>query len=109
MLSLLRARWSGVSATYVSDSGLVLAFDPSVNVAGPSAFLVRRETLLEILRRHDMLVCWVIHGEKVDAEGAPDYGINARRSFNGVFLWDGQDVSGSYVFDSVETPNTRDA
>lgn len=102
MLSLLHARWSGVSATYVSDSGSVVAFDPSVTVAGPSAFLVRREVLVELLRQHDLLACWIIHGEKVDAEGAPDYGIKARRSFDGVFLWDGQDMSGSYVFDKVE-------
>lgn len=102
MLSLLHARWSGVSATYVSNSGSVVAFDLSVNVAGPSAFLVRREVLAELLRHHDLLACWIIHGEKVDAEGAPDYGMKARRSFDGVFLWDGQDVSGSYAFDKVE-------
>jgi hypothetical protein len=55
LLSLLEARWSGISATYVNQAGVVVAFDPSVNVAGPSALLVRRETLVEILQRHDLL------------------------------------------------------
>ena len=108
MLSLLDARWSGISATYVSDSGSVVAFDPSVNVAGPSALLVRREVLVEVLRRHDLLACWILQGEKVDAEGAPDYGIQARRSFDGVFVWDGQGISGSYAFDRVEDPDASD-
>jgi len=108
MLSLLNATWSGVSATYVNQSGLVVAFDPSVNVAGPSALLVRRETLLEILWHHDLLVCWVIHGEKLDAGGAPDYSVKARRSFQGIFLWDGSEVRGSYSFEAVETPDRDD-
>lgn len=109
MLSLLEATWSGISATYVNHSGLVVAFDPSVNVAGPSALLVRRETLQETLRRNDLLVCWVVHGEKLDAAGAPDYKVKARRSFQGVFLWDGKKVRGSYAFDAIETLDPDDA
>jgi hypothetical protein len=108
MLSLLEATWSGVSATYVNKSGLVVAFDPSVNVAGPSALLVRRETLAEVLRQHDLLVCWVVHGEKLDAAGAPNYGVKARRSFQGIFLWDGKKVSGTYAFEAIETPDPDD-
>jgi len=56
MLDLLGATWSGVSATYVdrTRSGTVVAFDPSVNARGPSAFLVRREYLLHAMRTHDL-------------------------------------------------------
>ena len=108
MLSLLEARWSGISATYLNKTGAVVAFDPSVNVAGPSALLVRRETLIDVLQRHDLLVCWVVHGEKVDAEGAPDYDINARRPYQGVFLWDGQRTSGAYSFDDIELPSASE-
>jgi hypothetical protein len=105
MLSLLNATWSGLSATYVNKSGLVVAFDPSVNVPGPSALLVRRETLEEVLRQNDLLVGWVIHGEKLEAEGVPNYSVKARRSFQGIFLWDGKTVSGAYTFEAVETPD----
>lgn len=64
MLELLGATWSGISATYVdkTKAGMVLAFDPSVNVRGPSAFLVRREHLLEVMRIHDLVVCWATCG-----------------------------------------------
>jgi hypothetical protein len=108
MLALLGAEWSGVSATYVCQSGSVVAFDPSVNVQGPTAFLVRRENLLELLQAEDLVVCWVIHGEKIDAEGAPDYHVKARRSFHGIFFWDGIEVLGKYSFDKLESAASDD-
>lgn len=111
MLSLLQARWSGISATYQQTSDAtqpfdtdvpVVAFDPSVHVQGPSAFLVRRTALLDVLRMHDLSVCWLVHGEKLDAAGAPDHDIHARTSFHGLFLWDGTAVSGRFVFGKIE-------
>lgn len=104
MLELLGAIWSGISATYVDKkrAGIVLAFDPSVNVRGPSAFLVRREHLLEVMRTHDLVVCWAVHGEKMDASGAPNYRPIARRAFHGLFFWSGAQVDGQYSFEKSE-------
>ncbi len=102
MLDLLKAQWSGISATYVDEKDVVVAFDPSPNVPGPSAFLVRRDRLHNILIAHDLVVCWAIQGEKTDAEGAPDYDVNARRSFSGLFIWDGVTIEGQYSFEQVE-------
>lgn len=108
MLQLLGATWSGIAATYVDRAltGMVLAFDPSANVRGPSAFLVRRERLLELMHTHDLAVCWAVHGEKMDAAGAPDYRATARRSFQGLFFWNGAEVRGHYDFDKVEVAQT---
>lgn len=103
MLGFLNAEWSGVSATYVNKAGTVVAFDPAANVAGPSAFLVRRENLREMLQAHDLAVCWAIQGEKTDAAGSPNYGVHARRSFHGLFIWDGVRMTGSYSFDEIES------
>ncbi|MEQ5842989.1 NACHT domain-containing protein [Paraburkholderia acidicola] len=108
MLGLLKAEWSGVAATYVNERGSVLAFDPSANVSGPSAFLVRSDTLQELLRTHDLAVCWVIQGEKVDAAGSPNYRVHARRSFHGVFIWDGVEMRGDYSFDKIESLSEED-
>ncbi|MFM0131247.1 AVAST type 2 anti-phage system protein Avs2 [Paraburkholderia sediminicola] len=108
MLALLGAEWSGVSATYVSQLGSVVAFDPSVNVQGPTAFLVRKENLLDLLQAEDLVVCWVIHGEKIDADGAPDYRVKARGSFHGIFFWDGIEVVGKYSFDKLESAASDD-
>jgi len=106
MLELLKAEWSGVSATYVNKAGTtVVAFDPAANVPAPSAFLVRRENLQKMLQTHDLAVCWVIQGEKIDAGGSPDYRLNARRSFHGLFIWDGARVIGDYSFDEIESSN----
>nr|WP_057927205.1 AVAST type 2 anti-phage system protein Avs2 [Burkholderia ambifaria] len=102
MLGLLKAGWSGISATYVDKAGTVVAFDPTANVPGPSAFLVRKDNLQELLQTHDLAVCWVIQGEKIDAAGSPNYRVHARRSFHGVFIWDGVKMVGSYSFDEIE-------
>ncbi len=110
LIELLRAQWSGISATWVSGPDrMVVAFDPSANVAGPPVLLVRRETLAAAMDRNELALCWVIHGEKTEAHGAPDYGIKARRSFYGVFLWDGHKVSGAYSFDAVEVGRADNA
>ncbi|WP_194273463.1 AVAST type 2 anti-phage system protein Avs2 [Alcaligenes faecalis] len=103
MLMLMNARWSGILATYLDMEDSIVAFDPSANVAGPSALLVRKDCLQDVLQAHDLVVCWVIQGEKTDAEGSPDYHINARRSFHGLFVWDGVNVSGNYSFDEIES------
>ena len=56
-----------------------------------------------MLQTHDLAVCWAIQGEKTDAAGAPDYCIYARRSFHGLFVWDGVKMIGNYSFDDVES------
>lgn len=110
MLQLLAADWSGIAATYVdrAGTGTVLAFDPSANVRGPSVFLVRRERLLDVMRAHDLVVCWAVHGEKMDAAGAPNYRPMARRAFYGLFFWSGGDVQGHYIFDELEVGQADD-
>ncbi|MEM5431832.1 AVAST type 2 anti-phage system protein Avs2 [Cupriavidus oxalaticus] len=103
LLELLNAEWSGVSATYINKAGTVVAFDPAANVPTPSAFLVRREDLQNVLQTHDLAVCWAIQGEKTDAEGSPDYHLNASRSFYGLFIWDGVRMIGRYSFNEIES------
>lgn len=103
LLKLLGAQWSGISATYVDGVGAVVAFDPSANIAGPSALLVRRDKLRAALQEQDLVVCWMVQGEKTDAAGAPNYRAQARRSFHGVFIWDGETMTGDYVFDALES------
>lgn len=110
MLELLDADWSGIAATYVdrAGTGTVLAFDPSACTRGPKAFLVRRESLLELMRVNDLVVCWAVHGEKMDAAGAPDYRATARRSFDGLFFWSGGKIEGEYTFDKLEVAPADD-
>ncbi|MEG0557776.1 MAG: hypothetical protein RR574_15130, partial [Comamonas sp.] len=102
LLKMLSARWSGISATYVDETGVVVAFDPSANMAGPSTLLVRRDRLEQLLQARGLVVCWVVQGEKIDAAGAPEYGFRARRSFGGLVCWDGREISGGVSFEAVE-------
>ena len=102
LLKMLSARWSGISATYVDEAGVVVAFDPSANIAGPSTLLVRRDRLEQLLQARGLVVCWVVQGEKIDAAGAPEYGVRARRSFGGLVCWNGREISGGVSFEAVE-------
>lgn len=103
VLGYLEGSWSGISATYVDKAGTVVAFDPSANVAGPSSLLLRKDRLAKVLRDHELAVCWFVHGEMTDAAGAPHYDIHARRSFEGIFTWDGVSFTGKYSFGKVES------
>ncbi|MES2190171.1 MAG: AVAST type 2 anti-phage system protein Avs2 [Pseudomonadota bacterium] len=107
MLGFLKAEWSGISATYVDELGTVVAFDPAANLPGPSALLARKDRLREVLDAHDLAVCWAIQGEKTDAAGAPNYDIHARRSFSGLFVWDGLTMTGQYSFDKIELADEK--
>lgn len=42
----------------------IIAFDPSVIIEGPSALLVKHETFLEFLKKHDYDILWNIIGER---------------------------------------------
>lgn len=108
LLDMLRASWSGISATYVDEAGCVVAFDPSANVAGPSALLVRQDLLAQLLQNQNLVVVWAVQGEKTDAAGSPNYQLLARRAFHGVFVWDGKTMTGEYSFGDVESFEAED-
>lgn len=61
----LRLKQGVVAGTFVDKEGEVVALDPSVSEAGPSALLVKRKPFLRFLRRNKLEMLWVIIGEKL--------------------------------------------
>lgn len=80
--------WNGLEGHYVTADGMLAAFDPSVRERGPSALLVKKETLLRFLQDNDLAVLWTIRGEK-NAYGNGNW----PDSFAGRFT-----ISGAYMY-----------
>lgn len=57
-------RWAGVEGEFVDAQGNVVARDPSIHAAGPSALLVKRDAFLSFLERERCTVLWTLIGEK---------------------------------------------
>ena len=60
----LGLRWSGNGADFLDKSGELAAFDPTVHDDGPSALLLRKESLNGYLKANGLAFCWTIIGEK---------------------------------------------
>ena len=82
-------RWNGVEGCFFDERGELVARDPSVREAGPSALLVRKDSLLRFLREHNYDLLWTVLGEKQIIGGnvsADNW--QGRLEINGAFrLW----------------------
>lgn len=57
-------RWSGNGADYIDVDGRVIAYDPTVYAAGPTALLLRQNEFQKYLARENLTICWAVLGEK---------------------------------------------
>ncbi len=60
----MKLEFRGRHGGFFDSSGKLMAFDPSVQEAGPGALLVAKDPLLDHLRNHGMELFWIIVGEK---------------------------------------------
>lgn len=56
--------WRGKEGYFVNSQGANIAFDPSVFEAGPSAVVVDRAQLVEMLEAQGLALMWTVLGEK---------------------------------------------
>ena len=64
MLHGLGLRWSGNGADFIDDKRQLVAFDPTVYQNGPTAALIRFDSLREFLAQEQLALCWTVIGEK---------------------------------------------
>jgi hypothetical protein len=54
----------GCEGRFYDASGALIAFDPSVQEAGPGALVVACEPFLAFLEREDLMIFWAVFGER---------------------------------------------
>ena len=57
-------QWFGKGVEYLDAEGRVAAFDPTATGPGPNAMLLREDLLRRYLDDRDLVLCWVVIGEK---------------------------------------------
>lgn len=72
LADMMQLRWVGAEGRYINKAGDLIAFDPSVNEAGPGALLMNKDRLLEFLHQSGYDMIWTVLGEK-DVVGGRDY------------------------------------
>lgn len=64
LITRLRLRWSGSGADFVDAEDHIIAQDPTVHTDGPTALLLREDSLRGFLESEKLEICWVVLGEK---------------------------------------------
>jgi hypothetical protein len=85
LLDGMGLQWNGHGAEYVDPQGRVVASDPTAFDEGPSALLIRRDSLMGLLDRNDYSVCWAFLGEKRVLGPGLDPGYHASLRLTGAF------------------------
>ena len=57
-------RWFGKDVEFLDAEGNLAAFDPTAQEPGPNATLLREDLLKQYLDDRDLVLCWVVVGEK---------------------------------------------
>jgi len=53
-----------VEGSFFDNNRNLIAIDPSVMFPGPSALLIKRDSLRDFLRKLDLTILWTVTGEK---------------------------------------------
>lgn len=78
--------------------GRLACFDPSVNADGPSCLLVRKDLLLAYLKANNLVVFWLVSGEKriLSSNNTGDeLNPNIDHNFEGFYYMDQEELKGS--------------
>jgi hypothetical protein len=102
VLNGMGIRWSGVGASFLDARGRLVAQDPAIYGAGPTALLIRADVLEEYLSREGLTIVWAILGEKrVLPEGFGDGPQYAALRMSGAYWLSGGSARGfmKYLLD----------
>jgi len=71
LVDQLKLNRMGGDGRFFDPNGNLTTFDPSVTTPGPMALLIRKDILLDFLKRENMNILWTVLGEK----GVRSYGL----------------------------------
>jgi hypothetical protein len=64
LVTELDLHWAGNGANFEDSAGGLAAQDPTVNMPGPGALLLRADLMYAMQKRKDLTLCWAVLGEK---------------------------------------------
>lgn len=98
----LGLRWSGKESVFVDQLGHCAAFDPTAYENGPTALLIREDSLKRYLADAGLSMVWVAIGEKhVLGRNYGDH-FNGSLRMSGAYLYSGLEPEGSLKFQFEE-------
>ena len=103
LLDALGLRWSASAADYHNASHTLAAFDPTAHEIGPTALLVSKEQIEKHLEERELVLCWVVFGEKWTIGGRAQSKFRGRLQVSGAFRYTDQGPTGCLGF-SVNLP-----
>lgn len=97
--------WQGLSLQFSHREGEylnlqkeIISMDPSVNAAGPTCLLVRKDAMIAFLNAEGYHLCWTLKGEKQilssNRTGSPDEP-RIEHKFSGFYWLDGDTLTGN--------------
>jgi hypothetical protein len=91
----MNLRWRGIEGHFYDAAGNLIAFDPSVNSAGPGVLLINRKLFLKYLNENGYTLLWHVTGEKLIIAGnIPGDDWPGRLEILGVFRLQQQKIDG---------------
>jgi hypothetical protein len=91
----MNLRWRGIEGYFYDAAGNLIAFDPSVNSAGPGALLINRKLFLKYLSENGYTLLWHVIGEKlIITDNTPGDDWPGRLEILGVLRLQQQEIDG---------------
>ncbi|MBD2616321.1 hypothetical protein H6G94_34675 [Nostoc punctiforme FACHB-252] len=97
-------RWSGGRFNFVDSVNELVAFNPSVEEAGPSACLISKEKLTRFLAENKLEIIWTVLGER-QLIGGNHQEWHGRLELSGVYQLNEGVVTGERLKSWHQTPN----
>lgn len=94
LINALKVDWHGSEGRYFDDKGKLIAFDPSINEAGPSVLLVDRQLLTDYLEQNGYAIFWTLLGEKLVTGERSELWTDGRLEISGAYKLEGENIVG---------------
>lgn len=114
IVELLQAKWSGENFDFVDGFGNIVSTSPRSKDCYMSPCMVRRDTLVAALQKHDMSLLWGVVGERhcFDHDVSHGHVADSHVMFSGVFYLDkNNNIKGGLTMrhlielPKIDTPN----
>ena len=94
LMNALNLTWNGDEGRYFDSQGKLVAFDPSVEEAGPSVLLVNKQVLTTYLQQSGYAIFWTLLGEKLVTGEMSELWTEGRAEISGAYILEDSTVVG---------------